>query len=176
MPPATADTAVTAPRDVPEPRGLRFILVLMATIEMIGSIPDIARLAGDVSSYPGSDFRGLLIKAYFVTTPIFAIVALVLAVLDRVRHAIMALALISITRWLSFIVPSIVVYGVDRIGLIGNPSVAQVFAFPLMAICAIFYAIRNERLTLSTLLVSLLTLSKPFWILLSMILMVVVAR
>ncbi len=142
--------------------GLRVILILMAIVEAIGSIPNVGTLIGDMSQFLGSGLSSFLIKTHFATTPIFAVAALALAAMDHIRHAITALALIALMRWLS-LMPSVVLHGLDFFGLIGNRTVVQIIAFPLMAICAIVYATRNERLVLSTLLVSLPIMTNLFF-------------
>ena len=81
--------------------------------------------------------------------------ALLLAAIGRVRPAIMALAALILLRWVDDL-PTIPVHGLE-FSLTG-PGMVIIFerlAAPVLAVAAIMFALRNTRLVLATLFVTL---------------------
>jgi hypothetical protein len=113
-------------------------------------------LFGDMSKIPGPGFGGFLIKARIAAHAPLALAVLVFAAIGRVRHAIIALAVIAFMTWLGFM-PGVVRHGLELKGIGAFESPVRMIAFPLMAACAIALAARNERLGLATALASIPT-------------------
>ena len=90
-------------------------------------------------------------------SPLIAGAALMLAVTGRARHAIMTLAALILVRWASDL-PSIAIHGWELSADYGGITVALArFGQPAIAIAALVLAIKNRRLWLATVFVSLPT-------------------
>lgn len=153
-PELAADTAPAA--SAPLHLGLRAVLIIAALLEGFDAASSLPTLFGDMSEIPGPGFGGFLIKAHMAAHAPLALAVLVFAAIGRVRHAIIALAVIAFMTWLNFM-PSVVRHGLELRGTGAFESPVRMIAFPLMAACAIALAARNQRLRLATALASIPT-------------------
>ena len=138
------------PAPAPRLLALRILLVIVALIELMDSLVGAWMLLGDMTVFPGPGIGGALIKLHLATHPLLALAALILAAIGRARHAIMVLAAVILTTWLSFL-PSVVLHGLG--GAVQTP--VQIITFPLMGACAIALAARKQWLSLAAALVSI---------------------
>jgi hypothetical protein len=160
-PAATADTSSPSRQ---RHLGLRAVLIIVAIAEAFDGLSDFPTLFGDMSQIPGPGLGGFLIKAHIATHLPLALVALIFAVIGRVRYAIIALGAVVAMTWLNYM-PSVVLHGLEfNSGFSALQTTAQIIAFPLMAACAIALAARGQRLGLATALVSIPTLFNVFGI------------
>jgi hypothetical protein len=132
-------------------------LVILSGLILLGALSDFPAVFFD---YGHTD--RLLIFAQRLTilklalAPVIAGAALVLAIRNKVTHAIVALATLMLVNWLSEL-PSVAIHGME---LTGNSSyllviVAQRILYPLLAIASISLALRNERLVTATVLTAI---------------------
>ena len=77
---SAAISAGPAPILAPAPRllDLRFLLVIVALIELIYSQVGASMLFGDMTVFPGPGIRGALLKLDMATHPVLALAALIL--------------------------------------------------------------------------------------------------
>ena len=102
-------------------------------------------------------FAQTLTNAWLAIAPLIAGTALVFAFMGRVRHAIVMLAALILVRWLTEL-PSIAIHGWELSADYGGVIVAiQRFLYPVIAVAAIVFAVKNRRLWLATVFVSLPT-------------------
>ena len=106
-----------------------------------------------VSEIPGSGMSALLRTTFIFTHPVFALAALLCALTGRVRWAVMALAGVVLGRWLWFLPgPTGSSESKDLYAL--EPTLKLLVIPPLLAVCALVLAWRNQNLGLATLLVA----------------------
>jgi hypothetical protein len=88
-----------------------------------------------------------------------AIAALVFALTGRHRHAIIALVVLILLTWLNML-PSVALNWetFPGSGAPGALALIEIVGFPLLAAAATVLALRNQRLGLATVLVSLPTI------------------
>ena len=152
------DRALPAPA-TSRPFLLGMLLTIVALVEFIEGMSSLPLLLGDMSKIPGPGVGGFLIKAQIAAQAPLALAALAVAAFWP-RHAIMALAGIAFMTWLGDM-PSVVLHGIEFGSMISAvETVARIVAFPLMAVCAIALARRNERLWTAALLACFPTLFK----------------
>ena len=138
---------------------LGILLMIAALIELVEGMSSLPVLFGDMSKIPGPGVGGFLIKAQIATRVPLALAALATAGFWP-RHAITALAAVALMSWLGDM-PSVVLHGIEFGSMISAvETVARIVAFPLMAVCAIALARRNERLWTAALLACFPTLFK----------------
>ena len=147
--------SVAVPAPAPLLLALRILLIIVALIELIGSLVGASMLFDDMTVFPGPGIRGALIKLHMATHPVLALAALILAAIGRTRHAILVLGAVVLTTWLS-IMPSVALHGLGA-GSGTALTPAQVIVFPLTGACAIALVARNQWLWLATALVSIPT-------------------
>ena len=152
----TSSTATTARAPAPS-IWLRIALIIVACIETLLSLSDFPE-AFDLHGKPLS-LAQFLINARLAVHPLFAIVALVLAVRGRVRGAIVVLAVYVVVLSFSEL-PSFIRFGIEwNWSPIGLSLFGQQIVFPLLAVAAIALARRNERLWLAGIFVLLPTVN-----------------
>ena len=157
----TVNDEAPAPVRAPRLLGLYLLLILIAAIEAFDGLSHVPTLFGDMSEIPGPGVGGAIIKAYIASHPVLALVALALATVGRLRHAIMTLGALVLMTWLNDM-PSVVRHGLDFRGVSAFETPVRIIAFPLMAACGIALAARSQRLGLATMLVSISTLYGVF--------------
>jgi hypothetical protein len=128
----------------------RNILLVAAVLELLSVLWDflfgrLSILFRDPLQRVEPGVGGVLARVYDISHPVLALAALALAVTGRVRHAIVALGIIETVRWLSFM-PSVARNGLRlEDGLAIQWTAVQIFVFPLIAACAIAFAVRDQR-------------------------------
>jgi hypothetical protein len=158
--------AAGAPAGQP-PRWPRLLLLIVASIELMGGIGALPTLAGDLNEVPGPGLGGQIIIATIVLRPIAAAAALFFVVRGKIPYALVAMAFIILMSWLSY-VPSIRLHGLDLSGnlneiTLGSAMVTaglffQVIIAPMLALVIAALALTGTRLTLATVLAILPTL------------------
>ncbi len=139
---------------------LRIALFVIACVETSLALSDFPG-AFDLHGEPLS-LAQFLINARLALHPLFAIAALTLAVLGRVRATIAILAVYIVVLWFSEL-PSFVHFGIEwNWSPIGLSLFGQQIVFPLLAVAAIALTQRNERLWLAGIFVALPTLNLIF--------------
>jgi hypothetical protein len=149
-PPAPPPAATRLP-------GLRPVLILASLFETCVGYSTLSAVSSGPSQHSAQGLTGVLNTAQIVSHPLLAAAAMVLALIGRVRDAIIAMAAILAMNWLSGM-PSVVLRGFEPDGPF--PALLtgwQLVAVPLMAACAIALAARNQRLGLATALASIPT-------------------
>jgi hypothetical protein len=153
----TEPTAPSLPITPPARRliGLRLLLIVAALFGAYDAYLGVTILFGDTTGIGGLGLGGFLLKAHVASELPLALAALLLAVIGRVRYAVLALAPVVIMAWLNYV--SKVVGHVPDFsrGDVVMETAAQIIAFPLMATCAIALAAYNRQLGIATALVSL---------------------
>lgn len=137
--------------------GLRIVLVLLGAIETLdGVLTYQAMLGGETPIIPGTGIIRPLMGAYMIIHPILAFAVMVLALIGRVRLAIMVLATIALMAWLRFIAQMIPPgFGLSSDA---NEKGIRLIALPFMAAGAMFLAARNQKLWVATALTGFSTL------------------
>lgn len=149
---ATADIS-TQPAP---PAWLRIALIVIAAIATASSMSDFSGIFHDFGhTEPLLVFAQRVTSANLIIAPFAAGAALALAVLGRVRGAIVALAVRVLAAWVAEL-PSIPIHGLQ---LPTNSFTAFAFVqsmvLPLFAIAAIVFAVRNIHLVPATVIVTL---------------------
>lgn len=154
--------AISAPMSGRRRFWLSTALLVVALFETWDGLSGVGTLFGETSEILGPGVGGFLIKTYLATHPVFALAALILAAIGRVRFAVMALVGVMIGRWL-WLMPSVAIHGLEMKNFYSVQStIALNIAPPLLAACALALSIRNQRLGLATLLVCLPSLYAVF--------------
>jgi hypothetical protein len=162
-----ADQAPRAPH-----LALRILLVLLSALLTCGALD-----AHFPRAFINYDFvKALSLFAMPVTAmkiplmPLLTGVALLLAITGRVRSAIVALGAVMLVAW-AIELPSVKIRGNPYAeGSTGLVLLAQVFLHPLIALAAIWLALRDRLLGLAFTFVALPTLG--FWIIMGPFLIV----
>jgi hypothetical protein len=152
---------IATPFPTPRLLGVRALLVIVALLELADGLPNSISMFADMSRIPGPDLGSAIIQAHIATHPVLALAALLFAAIGRVRYAIMALGAVVIMTWLNYM-PSVMLWGLEFSGIGAFETPAQVMVFPLLAASAIVLAVRNQRLKLAAVLVSLPTIFNLF--------------
>jgi hypothetical protein len=143
--------------------GPRNILIVVAVFELLAVLWDflldrMSILFRDPLEPAESDIADVLTRAYVACHPLLVLAALAFAATGRVRHAIVALGVVEMMRWLNFM-PWIVQNGLRLDdGLDIQWTAAQIFAFPLMAAGGIALAALDKRPGFATVLTGAATL------------------
>jgi hypothetical protein len=162
MPEANGGAAALQPARWP-----RLLLLIAATIELLGGLGSLPILFGDLNEVPGPGLDGQIIIAGIVLQPLLAFAALYFTIRGKIAYALVAMAFIILMSWLSF-VPSIRLHGLDlRSNLLdvtpGSAMVTgglffQVIIAPMIALTVAGLALTGKHMTLATLLAVLPTL------------------
>lgn len=137
--------------------GLRIVLILLGAIELLdGVLTYQAMLGGETLIIPGTGIIRPLMLAHMIIQPVLAFAVMVLALIGRVRLAIMVLATIALMMWLRFTL-SLVPPGFG-LSSDANEKGIRLIVLPLMAAGAIVLAARNQKLWIATALTGFSTL------------------
>lgn len=154
---AASPASTGTPAPSPKPRHwLSIGMMTVAAIETFGALYD---LPGAFEDF-GHQTRLLIVaqaltQAKLLIAPVLAGAALVLAIMRRLRPAIVALGILVLVAWAAEL-PSIAIHGFEFSATVpGALLIAQRLVYPVLAVAAIGLALRTERLGLATLLVSL---------------------
>ncbi len=167
----TADISPASPH-----RWLRAGLVLVAALEFLEALSGVPNIFTDYHHDTELlRFVQALTSMRLALAPVIAGAALVYAALGRIRHAIFALAALTLMVWLLDAVPDMAIRGIrlspDYGGL---ESIAHGFVFPAAALTAGALAYQGRRLAFAGLLASLATLFN--WIGVAAFIVVVLTR
>src|SRR3977135_1089913 len=148
---SNTDNAATPSRH----RALRVFLIVIATIETVGSLSNLPGLFGGLSAI-SSGVGQWIINAGLAILPVPAIAALAFAVKGRLDRAIMAIAAIVLVIWITYL-PPVYAHPADFAGAgwSGAYDIVQMVVFPLLALAAIVLALRKKLLTLAAILDSI---------------------
>lgn len=152
-------TSIAEPTPAPPHRLIGISLIAVAAIETLSALANFSVIFVDYHHETALlKFAQALTSVNLALAPLLAGAALVFAVMGRLRHAIVALAALSLLAW-AVDLPSIAIHGMELSGDLGGVIVAaKLLGAPLIAAAAIVMAAQNERLALATLLVSLPTI------------------
>jgi hypothetical protein len=145
----TSDASVPA---AGAPLGLRIFLIVLAAIETLSALSDFPVLFDPPKASPGFETAQAVTNLYLMVHPLLAIVALVLASMGRLRHAIMVLAVMLLANWLSNM-PGAFIHGLEwGPGLFNKLPAAKYFGYPVIGVVAFIFAWKNKQLWLAALL------------------------
>ncbi|HYC18833.1 MAG TPA: hypothetical protein VEC94_16630 [Pseudolabrys sp.] len=151
---ATTDSAP------PSHRWLRAGLVLIAALEFLDALSGVENIFTD-HQHPTAllRFAQTLASIKLALAPLIAGAALVFAGMGNLRRAILALALLVLVGWLLDGLPSIAIHGLTLgLNFGGLEEFSHYFLFPASAFAGAALALKNHRLGLAGLLVSVPTL------------------
>lgn len=133
----------------------RLYLCAVAAAQMVNALSGLSAIFYDYGhTDPLVIFAQRLTTIQLALAPFLAGAALALALMGRVRHAIIALAALILLNWIAD-VPSFFIHGIEwPHGLIGLHVLAQQFLYPLIAVAAIVLAWRGEQIAAAAILVS----------------------
>lgn len=134
-------------------------LIAAALVELLGAINDLPILFGDTSEIPGPGIGGAIIAAKIALKPFAAIAALFFAATGRIRHALIAMAIIILLTWLSYL-PSVAIHGLDFEGsaAVVLHMLFQIMLAPFLAAQVGALALIDRRIAFATALAVLPTL------------------
>jgi hypothetical protein len=129
---------------------LRILLVLLATILTIGALEQFPALRDYIPLRTLGLFAApQLSELKNPLMPLLTGVALLLAITGRVRYAIVALGAVMLLGWANEF-PSITIRGNPfASGYVALALLAQIFLFPVIAVAAIWLALRDRLLGLA---------------------------
>jgi hypothetical protein len=122
----------------------RLLLLIAATIELVGGLADLPVLFDGSSDVAG--LGGAVIIAKIVLQPVLALLALAFTIRGRMTDALLAMALIIAMAWLSFL-PSVAVPDFnlnDGSGFIFAHVVFQIYIAPLVALAVAILALMRQ--------------------------------
>jgi len=161
---ASETEAVLPPRNMPSerPRAVRWVhalVVAVAAVEVIGGVNDLS-VFSDLSSYGRSPGQ-VAIFVNVALRPLLAAAALALALVGRLRAAIIALAGLAVAGLLLDGIPSLVTDGFgDFLGSVpGLVNFGHAIVLPALCVVAVVLAWQNRRLALAGVLACLPTLA-----------------
>jgi len=149
---------IAAPKtDAAEPsRWLRVYLIVIAALNALGGLRDVALLFTGDPDVPGNGWGGWAVTSQLALTTPFAMIAIFFLVKRDLRRAIPFIAGIGLLEWISYL-PSIVNHPANfpGTGIIGALLFAKMMIFPLLMLMAIVLACKNQRLVLAGVIASL---------------------
>src|SRR5437899_1338109 len=154
-------TTIATTETAPTPhRWLRAALVLIAALEFLDALSGVQNIFTDYH-HPTAllRFAQTLTSIKLALAPVIAGAALVFAALGKLRCAILALAALALTTWLLDDLWSIPMHGLElSLDYGGIVVFFHHFVFPAAALAGTALALRDRRLPLAGLLVSVPTL------------------
>ena len=139
---------------------LRIVLAVVALVELADALSSVHNIFTDYHHATALlRFAQALTSVKLALAPLVAGAAAVLAVMGRTRHAIGALAALELLDWMLQDVWSIPFHGLElSLNFGGIEAFFHHFVFPAVAIAGAALALKDPRLALAGLLVSLPTL------------------
>ena len=132
----------------------RIVALAAAAVQFMSSLPDLAALFADAS-----EPRFAIVVAKMVLAPVIAFAALYFAVRGPLRHALIALAALSLLTWASFLPAFRIEPPNAQSGAFGLAFAAyQLVLAPLIAGVVVVLALSDKRPVLATLLAVVPTL------------------
>jgi hypothetical protein len=155
----SADTATGASQSH---RWVQAGLVIVTAAELLGALSSVQSIFTDY--HHETDllrFAQGLTSIKLALSPLLAGAALVFAALGNIRYAIFALAALTLTGWALDSLPSIVIHGFKpSFDFGGMEEFFFYLVAPIVTIAAVLLAIKNQRISLASLLVGLPPLFK----------------
>ncbi|MGC1700640.1 MAG: hypothetical protein WA796_18270 [Pseudolabrys sp.] len=152
----SADTATGAS---PSHRWVQAGLVIVTAAELLDALSSVQsdyHLETDLLR-----FAQRLTSIKLALSPLLAGAALVFAALGNIRYAIFALAALTLTGWALDSLPSIVIHGFKpSFDFSGMEEFFFYLVAPIVTIAAVLLALKNQRISLASLLVGLPPLFK----------------
>lgn len=139
-------------------RILRFAVGLIALIELGFSSPALPLLI-EPGALTAQGLPGYMILGNIFLTPALALLALVFAVLGRLRNAVIAMGALVLAGWVNTAMAA-TTYGLgfdEATALDNATTIFQTFVAPLLATAAIILVSLRHHIALSVILVSLPT-------------------
>jgi hypothetical protein len=153
----TADTPLSLPASRP---WLRLALAVVAAIELLDALSSVPNIFADYH-HPTAllRFAQALTSVKLALAPTITGAALAFAAFNKLRSAILALAALTLIGWLLNEVWSIPIHGFELTpGFGGFNALMRHFLLPAAAIMGAALALKDRRLALAGLLVSLPTI------------------
>jgi hypothetical protein len=150
----TADTTLAPPASHP---WLRLALAVVAAIELLDALSSVQYIFADHHHAAALlRFAQALTSVKLALTPLIAGAALLCTAFNKVRPAIVALAALTLTRWLLDDLWSIPIYGLRLAPDYGGwETLVHYILMPAVAAAGVLLALKDRRLALAGLLVSL---------------------
>jgi hypothetical protein len=148
---------------LPAPRpwaviGACLVLFAVAAFELWDGLGDFHLLSDPAIHAARSGLNGLILDTFMVAHPLLAGVALLCAAIGRWRGAVIATSALVILRWLTEL-PDLWARGLGIVNLFSaQETMAHTVVAPLLAACAIAFAIRGRRPALATAFACFMTL------------------
>jgi hypothetical protein len=140
---------------LPAPRpwtiiGACLVLFAVAAFELWDGLCDVRQLSDPAMRAAQSGWDGFMRDGFTVVHPLLAGAALLCAAIGRWRGAVIATAALVLLRWLTEL-PDLWVRGLQIVNLFSaQETMAHTVVAPLLAVCAIAFAIRGRRPVLAT--------------------------
>src|SRR5262245_11061043 len=146
----------------PSHRWLRVLLVLIAALEFLEALAGVQNIFIDRHHETALlRFAQGLTSIHLALAPLLAGAALIFAALGNIRYAIFALAALTLTAWVLEALPSIAIHGMSfSLDYASFEGVVLYIVAPLVTVAAVFLALKDKRLSLAALLVTLPALFK----------------
>jgi hypothetical protein len=141
-------------------RGLCIFLAIIATIELVDALTSIQTIFAERQTATGPlRLAETLNNIRLAITPLIVAAAVVFAAMGNARRTILALAVFNLMTWFLDGIPTIVLHGMSlSLDYGGLEHVFLYIITPIAALAAGALALKNRRLALAGLLVSLSTL------------------
>lgn len=145
-------TATDTPAAASPGWGLRIFVIVFAALETLSGLSDIPGWFDLPTPSPGFELAQYFGNAYQIVHPPLAALAFILALINRVRGAIIALAIMVLANWLSDI-PAAFIHGLEIApGLFGKLPATKYLGYPVIGVAALWLAWRNTRLWIAAIL------------------------
>ncbi len=142
---------------------LRLALAAVAAIELLDALSSVQTAADHHHATASLRFAQALTSVKLGLAPLAALAALLLVAFDKVRPAIVALAALTLLTWLLDDLSSIPIHGLKlTLDDGGWENLVHYVLMPAVAIAGALLALKDRRLALAGLLVSLPTLYNWF--------------
>lgn len=138
--------------------GACLVLFAVAAFEFWDGLSDLHLLSDATIRAARSGLDGLMLDAFMVAHPLFAGTALLCAAIGRWRGAVVTTSALVLLRWLTEL-PDIWARGLQIVNLFSaQETMAHTVVAPLLAGCAIAFAIKGLRPVLATTFACFMTL------------------